>query len=33
METGKHNELLNKGGLYYDLYQLQYKDQLDTQSV
>ena len=24
-ETGTHNELLQKGGIYYRLYQLQYK--------
>ncbi|MGB9679569.1 MAG: ABC transporter ATP-binding protein [Minisyncoccia bacterium] len=27
-ETGTHNELLNKKGLYYNLYMLQYKEQL-----
>ena len=27
-ETGSHQELLNRGGIYYDLYRLQYKDQL-----
>lgn len=27
-ETGSHQELLNQGGIYYDLYRLQYKDQL-----
>ena len=27
-EIGDHQELLEKGGIYYDLYQLQYKDQL-----
>jgi len=27
-EMGDHQELLDKGGIYYDLYQLQYKDQL-----
>ena len=27
-EKGDHQELLQKGGIYYDLYQLQYKDQL-----
>ncbi|MDS1029337.1 ABC transporter ATP-binding protein [Bacillota bacterium LX-D] len=27
-EMGTHQELLSKGGLYYQLYQLQYKDQL-----
>ena len=27
-ETGTHQELLNRGGIYYDLYRLQYKDQL-----
>jgi ATP-binding cassette subfamily B protein len=27
-EKGDHQELLSKGGIYYDLYQLQYKDQL-----
>lgn len=27
-EKGDHQELLRKGGIYYDLYQLQYKDQL-----
>ncbi|MXV78820.1 ATP-binding cassette domain-containing protein, partial [Candidatus Poribacteria bacterium] len=26
-ETGNHNELLQKGGIYYRLYQLQYKGQ------
>jgi ATP-binding cassette subfamily B multidrug efflux pump len=26
-EIGTHEELLNKGGIYYKLYQLQYKDQ------
>jgi ATP-binding cassette subfamily B multidrug efflux pump len=26
-ETGNHQELLKKRGLYYRLYQLQYKDQ------
>ncbi|WP_341426605.1 ABC transporter ATP-binding protein [Anaerobranca californiensis] len=26
-EMGTHQELLEKGGLYYDLYQLQYKEQ------
>ena len=26
-ESGTHQELLRKGGLYYTLYQLQYKDQ------
>ena len=26
-ETGTHNELLQKGGIYYRLYQLQYKGQ------
>ena len=28
-ETGKHEELLARGGLYYDLYRLQYKEDLD----
>ncbi|HKL76514.1 MAG TPA: ABC transporter ATP-binding protein [Halanaerobiales bacterium] len=27
-EVGDHQELLDKNGIYYDLYQLQYKDQL-----
>jgi len=27
-EIGTHQELLNKGGMYYDLYRLQYKDEL-----
>ncbi|MBZ4656768.1 MAG: transporter related, partial [Thermoanaerobacter sp.] len=27
-EMGTHNELLQKKGLYYNLYMLQYKDQL-----
>ncbi len=27
-ETGTHQQLLNRGGIYYDLYRLQYKDQL-----
>jgi ATP-binding cassette subfamily B protein len=26
-ETGRHQELLAKRGIYYKLYQLQYKDQ------
>jgi len=26
-ESGSHNELIKAGGLYYDLYRLQYKDQ------
>ena len=26
-ETGTHNELLQQGGVYYRLYQLQYKGQ------
>jgi ATP-binding cassette subfamily B protein len=26
-ETGTHNELLQQGGIYYRLYQLQYKGQ------
>ncbi|RLB13572.1 MAG: ABC transporter ATP-binding protein, partial [Deltaproteobacteria bacterium] len=27
VETGTHEELLQRKGIYYDLYQLQYKDQ------
>lgn len=27
-ESGTHQQLLNRGGIYYDLYRLQYKDQL-----
>jgi ATP-binding cassette subfamily B multidrug efflux pump len=26
-ETGSHSELIDQRGLYYQLYQLQYKDQ------
>jgi len=29
-ETGTHQELLSKEGIYYSLYLLQYKDQLKT---
>lgn len=29
-ETGNHNELLQKGGIYYRLYQLQYKGQAES---
>jgi ATP-binding cassette subfamily B protein len=29
-ETGTHDELVALGGIYYKLYQLQYKDQLAT---
>jgi ATP-binding cassette subfamily B multidrug efflux pump len=31
-EMGKHQELLKQGGLYHKLYELQYKDQLQTDS-
>lgn len=30
-EMGNHQELLKKGGLYYNLYELQYKDQLQAE--
>ncbi len=32
-ETGSHNELLQKGGIYYRLYQLQYKGQEGKQKL
>ena len=32
-ETGNHQELLAKKGIYYKLYQLQYKDQEITKSA
>jgi ABC-type multidrug transport system fused ATPase/permease subunit len=32
-ETGNHQELLAKRGIYYKLYQLQYKDQEITRAV
>ncbi len=32
-ETGSHNELLQKGGIYYRLYQLQYKGQEEKQKL
>ncbi len=32
-ETGNHQELLAKRGIYYRLYQLQYKDQEITKAV
>ena len=32
-EVGKHQELLNNGGLYYKLYQLQYKDNFQTNNA
>jgi ATP-binding cassette, subfamily B, multidrug efflux pump len=31
-ETGKHHELLAQQGIYYRLYQLQYKDQIEAQA-
>ena len=31
-ETGKHHELLAQQGIYYRLYQLQYKDQIEAQT-
>jgi len=32
-EIGKHHELLAQQGIYYRLYQLQYKDQIEAQTV
>ena len=32
-EMGKHQELLQKGGIYYKLYEMQYKSQLDRSEL
>ncbi len=32
-EIGKHHELLAQQGIYYRLYQLQYKDQIEAQAI
>jgi ATP-binding cassette subfamily B protein len=32
-ETGTHQELLSRKGIYYKLYQLQYKNQKITKTI